>query len=269
MDIVRPPAVAGTFYPANTGRLRTMVEGFLAAANGPGTARTPPTRTPKALIAPHAGYVYSGPVAGHAFGALGAGAAQIRRVVVIGPAHYVAFRGIAVASAQAFRTPLGDVPVDGGTIAAIRDLPQVAWNDAPHQPEHALEVELPFLQTVLGAFTLVPLVVGEAMPEEVAEALDRLWGGAETLLVISSDLSHYEAYPRAQQHDAATAAAIERLDAAALGPRDACGYLPVGGLLVEALRRGLEVLRLDLRNSGDTAGPKDQVVGYGAWAFTA
>jgi MEMO1 family protein len=264
MVSVRPPAVAGTFYPANAGRLRAMAESYLAAANGARNARAP-----KALIAPHAGYVYSGPVAGHAFAALGAGASQIRRVVVIGPAHFVPFRGIALPTVQAFRTPLGDVPVDAAAIASILDLPQVALADEPHQPEHALEVELPFLQTVLGAFTLVPLVVGEATPEEVAEVLARLWGGPETLLVISSDLSHYEAYARAQEHDAATAAAIERLDGAALGPRDACGHLPIGGLLIEALRRGLVARRLDLRNSGDTAGPKDQVVGYGAWAFRA
>jgi AmmeMemoRadiSam system protein B len=261
---VRPPAVAGTFYAADPGRLRATVEDFLAA---PGPA--PAESRPKALIAPHAGYVYSGPVAGHAFRALGEGAAQVRRVVVIGPAHYVLFRGLALSSAEVFRTPLGDVPLDGAAIEAIRALPQVELADAPHQPEHALEVELPFLQAVLGDFTLVPLVVGEAMPEEIAEILARLWGGPETLFVISSDLSHYEPYARAQQHDATSAAAIERLDEAALGPRDACGYLPIRGLLIEARRRGLEALRVDLRNSGDTAGPKDQVVGYGAWAFTA
>jgi AmmeMemoRadiSam system protein B len=239
-----------------------MIGGFLAAGNAPR-----PARTPKAVIAPHAGYVYSGAVAGRAFAALGEGAAQLRRVVVIGPAHFVPFRGIALPSAQAFRTPLGNVPLDGEAIAALRDLPQVEVADAPHQPEHALEVELPFLQTVLGEFTLVPLVVGEATPDEVALVLARLWGGPETLLVISSDLSHYEPYARAQQHDAASAAAIERLDGAALGPRDACGYLPIGGLLLEARRRGLQALRLNLCNSGDTAGAKGKVVGYGAWVL--
>jgi AmmeMemoRadiSam system protein B len=269
MDRVRPPAVAGTFYPAGADRLRATVEGHLAAASGPGAARPPAWRPPKALIAPHAGYVYSGPVAGHAFAALGAGAAQIRRVVVIGPAHFVPFRGIALPTTRAFRTPLGDVPLDGAALAAIRDLPQVTLTDEPHQPEHALEVELPFLQTLLGAFTLVPLVVGAATPEDVAQVLARLWGGPETLLVISSDLSHYEAYARAREHDGATAAAIERLDAAALGPRDACGHLPIGGLLIEARQRGLAARRLALGSSGDTAGPRDQVVGYGAFAFTA
>ena len=262
MSAVRPPAVAGSFYPADAGRLRAAVEGYLGAANGSHAAPSP-----KAVIAPHAGYVYSGPVAGQAFASLGAGASAIRRAVVVGPAHYVPVRGIAVSSAAAFRTPLGEVPLDQDTIETIRDLPQVRVADVPHEPEHALEVELPFLQAVLGEFALVPLLVGEATAGEVAEVLERLWGGPETLIVISSDLSHYEPYERARQHDATTAAAIERLDPASLGPRDACGYLPVGGLLVAAGRRAMRVARLDLRNSGDTAGPKDQVVGYGAWAF--
>jgi MEMO1 family protein len=261
MSAIRPPAVAGTFYPAEATRLRATVEGFLAAAYW-----SCGERRPKALIAPHAGYLYSGPVAGHAF-ALGASASTIRRVVVIGPAHFVWVRGLAVPSAEAFRTPLGDVPLDPAAIAGILDLPQVELADAPHQPEHALEVELPFLQAVVGDFALVPLLVGDATGGEVAGVLGRLWDGPETLIVISSDLSHYEAYASAKEHDGATAAAIERFDHAALGPRDACGYLPIAGLLIEARRRGMRVARLDLRNSGDTAGPKEQVVGYGAWAF--
>jgi hypothetical protein len=262
MAAIRPPAVAGTFYPADAARLRAVVESCVGAVRDPHDGRTP-----KALIAPHAGYVYSGPVAGRAFAALGAGAARIRRVVVIGPAHYMPVRGLARPTAAAFRTPLGEVPLDGTALASLHDLPQVAAGDAPHAPEHAIEVELPFLQSLLGDFALVPLVVGEATPEQVAEVLARLWGGPETLLVISSDLSHYEAYARAREHDAATAVAIERLDGAALGPADACGWLAVAGLLHEARRRGLAARRLDLRNSGDTAGSKDAVVGYGAWAF--
>ena len=262
MAAIRPPAVAGTFYPADAARLRETVEGHLAAAGG---ARG--GRKPKALIAPHAGYVYSGPVAGHAFAALREHAPQIRRVVVIGPSHFVRFGGVALPAAGVFRTPLGEVALDSAALGAIRDLPPVTVAAAPHEPEHAVEVELPFLQVVLGDFALVPLVVGEAAPDAVAQVLDRLWGGPETLLVISSDLSHYEPHARAQQHDAATALAIERLDAAALGPADACGWLPLAGLLLQAERRALQARRLDLRNSGDTAGPKDQVVGYGAWAF--
>jgi MEMO1 family protein len=262
MSVIRPPAVAGTFYPAEATRLRAKVEGFLAAAYG-----SCAERRPKALIVPHASYLYSGPVAGHAFAALGQEAARIRRVVVIGPAHYVPIRGLAAPTVEAFRTPLGDVPLDGEVLAGILDLPQVELAEAPHQPEHALEVELPFLQSVLDDFALVPLLVGDATGGEVAGVLDQLWDGPETLTVISSDLSHYEAYANAKEHDGATAAAIERFDHAALGPRDACGYLPIAGLLIEARRRGMRLERLDLRNSGDTAGPKDQVVGYGAWAF--
>jgi MEMO1 family protein len=262
MDRIRPPAVAGTFYPADAARLRGVIEGYLDDA---GCSRA--GRPPKAVIAPHAGYVYSGPVAGRAFAALAEIASEIRRAVVIGPAHYVAMRGLAAPTVEAFRTPLGDVPLDRDAIAELLDLPQVALADAPHQPEHALEVELPFLQAVLGEFALVPLVVGEATPVEVAEVLDRLWDGTATMIVISSDLSHYESYARAREHDGATAAAIERFDHSALGPRDACGHLPIAGLLLEARRRGMQALRLDLRNSGDTAGTKDQVVGYGAWAF--
>ena len=261
MGAIRAPAVAGTFYPAHPDRLRAAIEGYLAVGD------THAEPAPKAVIAPHAGYVYSGPVAGHAFASLGREASRVRRVVVIGPAHFVPIRGLALPSADLFRTPLGDVPLDGEGIEAIRDLPQVQVADAPHRPEHALEVELPFLQTVLGEFGLVPLVVGDATPEEVAQVFDGLWDGPETLLVISSDLSHYEPYEGARAHDAATAAAIERLDFARLGPRDACGWLPIAGLLIQARRRAMQAARLDLRNSGDTAGPKDQVVGYGAWAF--
>ena len=264
MSAIRPPAVAGTFYPADVARLRAAVGGCLAEANG-----TPAHGALQALIAPHAGYVYSGPVAGCAFAGLAGASARIRRVVVIGPVHYVPIRGLAAPSAGAFRTPLGDVPLDREAIDRIRELPQVAEADLPHQPEHALEVELPFLQATLGEFALVPLVVGDTTPEAVADVLRRLWDGPETLIVISSDLSHYESYASASEHDATTAAAIERLDEAALGPRDACGYLPMAGLLIEARRRGMGIERLDLRNSGDTAGPKDQVVGYGAWACRA
>jgi MEMO1 family protein len=263
MGEVRPPAAAGTFYPAEAARLRATVETYLAAAVG---ANGGPI--PKAVIAPHAGYVYSGPVAGHAFAPLGQGGASgISRVVVIGPAHFVSVRGLAVPTVLAFRTPLGDVSLDGEAIEAIRGLPQVEVADAPHRPEHALEVELPFLQTLLGSFALVPLLVGDADPRQVAQLLGRLWGGPDTLIIVSSDLSHYHDYDTARRLDAATAAAIERGEWRSVGPDRACGFLAVAGLLVEADRRGLAARRLALCNSGDTAGPRDRVVGYGAWMW--
>jgi MEMO1 family protein len=257
---VRPAAVAGSFYPRDPGRLRAQIDELLAGMpRGRGA--------PKALIAPHAGYVYSGAVAAAAFATLKTRIETIERVVVIGPAHYVRLRGIAVPTAGAFETPLGRVPLDQEALAAIADLPFVSEADAPHAPEHALEVELPFLQLILPSFALVPLVVGEATPEEVAEVLARLWGGPETLLVVSSDLSHYHRYAEAQRLDLETAAAIEHGDWAALSPARACGFLPVAGLLVEAGRRGIGARRLVLCNSGDTAGDRDRVVGYGAWTL--
>lgn len=191
----------------------------------------------------------------------------ITRVVVIGPAHFVALRGIAVPTVEAFETPLGRIPLDRDAFATIADLPCVVEADAPHVPEHAVEVELPFLQALLGPFALLPLVVGGAAPREVADVLRRLWGGPQTLLVISSDLSHYHDYHTARRLDAATAAAIEHGDWEQLRSGSACGRLPITGLLHETVRRGLTVQRLALCNSGDTAGGHDQVVGYGAWAF--
>jgi AmmeMemoRadiSam system protein B len=260
---IRPPAVAGMFYPADPEHLRTTVAALLADAST--TAAAPP---PKALIAPHAGYVYSGAVAAAAFATLRA-ARGIERVVVIGPAHYVRVAGVAVPTADVFDTPLGRVPVDRQALAAIADLPSVGRSDAAHAPEHALEVELPFLQAVLGPFAVVPLLVGDAIGAQVAEILRRLWGGAETLVVVSSDLSHYCDDATARRLDAATAAAIERGDWERLGPNDACGYLPVAGLLTAARERGLKARRLALRNSGDASGDRTRVVGYGAWSFAA
>lgn len=259
--IARRPAVAGSFYPAQPDRLRREVVELLADA---GMAVK---ITPKALIAPHAGYIYSGSTAAAAFATLRDSAQTLARVVLIGPAHYVAIRGIALPTAEAFETPLGRVPVDRAALDKIAGLPFVSRNDAAHAPEHALEVELPFLQIVLRKFSLLPLVVGDAAAHEVAQVLARLWSGPETLLVVSSDLSHYHSYDTARRLDAATAAAIEDGNWADLGPRQACGYLPIAGLLIEANRHNLKARRLSLCNSGDTAGPRDQVVGYGAWAF--
>jgi len=269
---VRPPAVAGLFYPRDPQRLRTEVASLLADAEAahPDIADAHPaygTSIIKAAIAPHAGYIYSGGIAAAAFASLRERAKGIERVVVIGPAHYVALRGIAVPTSNVFETPLGAVPVDRDALSAIADLPWVIAHDAAHAPEHALEVELPFLQTTLGEFKLVPLVVGDAQAKEVAQALARVWGGEETLIVISSDLSHYHDYETAKRLDAATADAIERDEWAKLGSGNACGYLPIAGFLIEAARRGLRAQRLAMCNSGDGAGDRDRVVGYGAWAF--
>ena len=260
--MLREPAVAGSFYPEDARVLRAVVEDFLADA-----AETPSDDTVKALIAPHAGYIYSGQTAGCAYAALAARAKRIRRVVLLGPAHYVAFAGIAAPTATAFETPLGSLAVDRQALHAVAELPQFMLADEPHRPEHSLEVQLPFLQTVLNAAGIVPLLVGRARPAEVAEVIARLWDGEETLVVVSSDLSHYLDYETARRRDAKTAAAIEALEVSRLGPEDACGFLPIAGLVAEAGRRALRVTRLDLRNSGDTAGPRDGVVGYGAWGF--
>jgi len=260
---VRQPAVAGTFYPADPGSLRAMVGGLLA------TVPRPAGRAPKALIAPHAGYVYSGPIAASAFAALAAWAAVAgvaRRVVLLGPAHRVAVRGLALPGVSAFATPLGAVEVDAGAVESIAGLPQVVVSAAAHAPEHSLEVELPFLQAVLGEFRLLPLVVGDASGAEVAEVLERVWGGEETAVVVSSDLSHYLPYDAARQMDGETAGQILAL-APPLGTGRACGARPIDGLLVASRRHGLVPELLDLRNSGDTAGDRRQVVGYGAFAF--
>jgi len=253
--------VAGLFYPGDPDALRTQVSGLLAEAQAPEKIR------PKALIAPHAGYVYSGRTAAAAFATLRDGAQSILRVLLIGPAHYVRLRGIAAPTVDAYATPLGHVPVDLPALSAVADLEFVSRDDRPHAREHALEVELPFLQSVLASFQVMPLVVGEATPQEVAEVVRRLWGGPETLIVISSDLSHYHDYETARRMDAATAGAIERGEWRVLGPGQACGHLPVAGLLVETARRGLQAQRRALCNSGDTAGSHERVVGYGAWMF--
>jgi hypothetical protein len=258
---LRPAAVAGTFYPADPHELRTNVDALLAAA---APASGPP---PKALVAPHAGYLYSGPVAASAFRQLSHARGLARRVVLLGPSHYVGFEGLAAPSSEAFATPLGTVAVDRTALDAIADLPQVTVSDRAHLREHSLEVELPFLQRLLGDFALVPLVVGDAEPGEVAAVLDRLWGGDETVIVISTDLSHYLDGATATRRDTATTNAILALAPERIGVDDACGRNPLRGLLVSARARGLTARLLDQRHSGDTAGPSDRVVGYGAYAF--
>lgn len=238
-----------------------MVEGLLREAPAPSAP------APKAIIAPHAGYVYSGPIAASAFQAIASAAKSIERVVLLGPAHFVPIRGLALPDENSFETPLGEVGLyPEGARESLR-LPQVRVQPAAHAREHSLEVELPFLQVVLGdGFEIVPLVVGDATGEEVAEVLERLWGGPETLIVISSDLSHYLSYEEARKADRATAEQIAALDEPLQG-RQACGARPINGLLQAARRKGLVPEILDLRNSGDTAGDRDRVVGYGAFGF--
>lgn len=256
---VRPAAVAGRFYPGSPHQLRATVEELLATASKASVA------APKAIIVPHAGYIYSGAVAATAFASLQPHAGTITRVVLIGPAHYVPFRGLALPTVDAFATPFGIVPLAREAATMLADVAPVVRADAPHAPEHALEVELPFLQSVLRSFEVVPLLVGDATPEEVASALDRLWGGPETLIMVSSDLSHFHDDETARRRDGVTADLIERGNWASLGPGNACGYLAIAGLLIELNQRGLGVQRLALANSGDTAGTRDRVVGYGAW----
>lgn len=259
--IVRPPAVAGMFYPSDPAELRRVIaHAFARSAPAPQNAPAP-----KALITPHAGYPYSGPIAASAFRRVEPARHQIERVVLLGPSHRVWVRGMAVPSADAFDTPLGTVTIDADLRAAIIGMPGVVVDDEPHRQEHSLEVELPFLQTVLDDFTLLPLSVGDAGTDEVADVLDRVWGGGETLIVISTDLSHYHAYRTAVRLDARTAASIVAADPDAIGDRDACGARPLRGLLRAATNRGLRVEQVDVRNSGDTAGDRDRVVGYGAF----
>jgi len=258
--VTRPAAVAGSFYAADRLELSTQVGEML------GDALETDAPAPKMLLVPHAGYVYSGPVAAHAYARIRRCRGQIRRVVLLGPTHRVAVRGIAAPTVSAFETPLGRVPLDREALDSLRDLPQVLSSDLAHAYEHALEVQLPFLQTVLDDFTLVPLAVGSTSPEAVAQVLERLWGGDETLIVISSDLSHYLGYRQAQASDRATVDRILRLDPA-LDHHQACGATPLAGALLAARVHGLSARLLDLRNSGDTAGDRSRVVGYCAVAF--
>ncbi|MBU2640817.1 MAG: AmmeMemoRadiSam system protein B [Gammaproteobacteria bacterium] len=263
MSVTRPAAVAGMFYPDNPSVLKRTVTDLLAHARvGDGL---PP---PKALIVPHAGYVYSGAVAASAYARLGAQRDRIRRVVLLGPTHRVYVRGLALPDADRFATPLGDIPLDREAMQRVSAMPQVTLSAAAHQMEHSLEVQLPFLQQALGDFQLLPLAVGEATPEEVAAVLEAVWGGDETLIVISSDLSHFLPDAVARKVDGDTVNAILGL-APHLDHEQACGATPINGLLLAAKRHGLHPVALDVRNSSDTAGDPERVVGYAAFAFQA
>jgi hypothetical protein len=258
---VRPTAVAGQFYPRDATELRKLVESLLKFA------REDNVVPPKAIIAPHAGYSFSGPIAASAYARFARERKVIKRVVLIGPSHFAAFSGLAASSAGAFATPLGNVAVDTEAVRGACRLKQVAIRDHAHQREHALEVQLPFLQVVLDDFKIVPLVVGEASDEEVDGVMEALWGGEETRFVISSDLSHYHDFVTAREMDSMTSRAIERLQPGGIDEAQACGCTVVRGLLRAAREHGLKGRTIDLRNSGDTAGRRDRVVGYGAFAF--
>lgn len=261
MATIRQPCVAGYFYPADPTVLQTTVNDLLMQA------KQLETKCPKAIIAPHAGYIYSGPIAATIYKTLLPYKNIIKRVILLGPAHRLGFNGIAVTNVDAFATPLGSIPVDLTAIASIQKLPGIQVIEQAYNMEHSLEVQLPFLQSILGNFTLVPCIVGNAEPQLVANLLEHLWGSAETLIVISSDLSHYHDYATAQKLDMATSKAIVELQPDLIADNQACGRLPVKGLLLAAAKLKLQAKLLDLRNSGDTAGSKDKVVGYGAYHF--
>lgn len=260
MSRVRPPAVAGLFYPEDAHELRRTIARHIDAC-----ARSGPARAPKALIVPHAGVPYSGPVAGCAYRLLRDSAAPVRHVVLLGPSHRVPMRGLAVPSVDAFATPLGDVPLDVEGRRHLRELGLVGVADAPHAAEHSLEVQLPFLQVVLETFDILPIAIGLAPPEQVAHVLDVVWNGAATLILVSSDLSHYHTAEEARQLDTQATGTIlaRRSD---LSDEQACGAPAINGLMQVARRRNLAVELLDQRNSGDTAGDGSRVVGYGSYA---
>ncbi|MBI1732958.1 MAG: AmmeMemoRadiSam system protein B [Gammaproteobacteria bacterium] len=267
MPSSRPAAVAGTFYPAEPSQLARVVEGMLAQARealGTGNSDAPP---PKAFIVPHAGYRFSGRVAAGAYARLQSAAGTIRRVVLVGPSHRVGVPGIAIPSVEAFDTPLGSVTLDQANMDLLRALPFCAVADEPHAQEHSLEVQLPFLQKLLPDFRLTAVAVGRASTRELADALACVWGGPETVVLISSDLSHYHTYHEGQRRDVQSSRAIVSLAQDRLRSVDACGWRGVNGLLRQAAALGLIPTTLELVNSGDTTGRRDRVVGYGAWAF--
>src|SRR6266446_2467655 len=262
MASVRNAAVAGMFYPADPRVLAGELEELLGEVEQAG----PRLGFPKALIVPHAGYIYSGSIAARAYDELAAARGIVRRVVLLGPVHRVPVRGLAIPTDDAFATPLGSVPIDRAALEAVRDLPQVVASDRAHLQEHALEVQLPFLQRQLGSFALAPFAVGDASVQEVAQVIERLWGGPETLIVISTDLSHYHPYAEARQIDRSTVTRIARF-ACDLDHEEACGATPLNGFLALAQDRNLSIRLLGACNSGDTAGGKGKVVGYSAFSL--
>lgn len=254
----REAAVAGMFYESDRYRLRAQVDALLAETTAQKEIAA------EALIVPHAGYVYSGATAARAYGSLAAHRDEIERVVLFGPAHRVYLNSMAVPSVHRFATPLGEVELDRETINRIAAMPGVITSDEAHRQEHSLEVQLPFLQSVLSDFSLVPVLVGDCKADLVAAVIDELWGGPETLIVVSSDLSHFHAYDEARQIDASTCGLI--LDkVSSLTGEQACGAHAINGLMRSKKGQSLTVEMLGACNSGDTAGDKNRVVGYGAF----
>jgi MEMO1 family protein len=259
---IRPAHVSGMFYPGDPHELRDQITGFLHEKP------SDTTKIPKAIIVPHAGTVYSGPIAATAYRLLIQYRHVIRKVILLGPAHRVYLHGLALPSVDQFQTPLGNINLDTKTIQKlVHDFPQITFSDAAHAEEHSLEVQLPFLQEVLASFRLIPFVVGDATQQDVADVIEHLWGGDECLIIISTDLSHFHHYEEALKLDQASAELIESFQGELLGDKSACGRIPMRGLLHLAQQKGMSIKRFDLRNSGDTSGRKDQVVGYGAWGL--
>ena len=261
MQTLRLPAVAGMFYPSDALALQSQIDSFLE------TVSPSDDPIPKAIIAPHAGYLYSGPIAASVYARLQPIRQQIKQVVLLGPSHRVPLQGLATSGATHFVTPLGKIEVNQTVNAVLQQFSQVMLFDKAHTSEHSLEVQLPFLQTILNDFKLIPLVVGEASPQQVSEVLESVWDEKDTFVVISSDLSHYLDYATACQRDKQTSQAIENLYPEVIRPERACGCRAINGLLLLAKQKGLQAKTIDLRNSGDTAGTKDRVVGYGAYVF--
>lgn len=264
MHQIRPPAVAGMFYPSDETTLKNDIHIYLQQAHN---ISPHSTVTPKAIVVPHAGYIFSGPIAASAYQHLIPLKHQIKRVVLLGPCHRVAFKGLALPESDTFNTPLGNIEIDQKGIQQLASLSQIITSEQAHRDEHSLEVQLPFLQAILDDFTLIPLVVGNATAEDVAEVINLLWGDEHTLIVISTDLSHYHNYNHAKQLDRSTSDAIANLKPELIEYEDACGRNGLKGMLKVATEKHLSVDILDLRNSGDTAGDKERVVGYGAYAF--
>lgn len=262
-DQIRPAAVAGLFYANSPHSLRRELTGLLE-----NTAPVRPSRhAPRALIVPHAGYMYSGPAAAEAYALLGLWREHIHRVFLLGPPHHFAVDGLALASHRAFATPLGQIQVDTRVVSDLLDHPGVNLNNPAHAPEHALEVQLPFLTTVLDDFSIVPALVGEMGPKPIARLLETAWDDPHTLIMVSTDLSHFLDYDRARERDRATDAAIMALEHEMIGPQHACGCHALNGLLLLARRREATIERLAWSNSGDTAGDRARVVGYAAYAL--